>query len=59
MQSDDPGQPAHPAETAPQPPPSHDGSGQGAASACARMKLQREALAGQLPAEPVHEPDAA
>jgi hypothetical protein len=58
MQSDDPGQPAQHAEPSPEPPPGEEGSGQGAASACARMKLQRELLAGQKPVEPVHEADA-
>jgi len=54
MQSDDPGQRAQPDAIAPQqqqPPPG--GSGQGAASAYARMKLLREHQAGQQPVEPV------
>jgi hypothetical protein len=57
MQAKDPALPARPGETAPQEPLSQGGSGQGAASACARMKLQREDQAVQQPAEPVADVD--
>ena len=56
MQSEDPGQRAQPDAGAPQQQPPPSGSGQGAASAYARMKLLREHQAGQQPVEPL--PDA-
>jgi hypothetical protein len=52
MQSNDPVQRAHPEAGAPPQQPSHGGSGEGAASAYARMTLQREQQAGQQPAAP-------
>ena len=62
MQSNDPGQQARP-DPPPPPPqqqqqqqqPSQGGSGEGAASAYARMKSQLEQLAGEQPAEPLRD----
>jgi hypothetical protein len=58
MQSEEPVEQPLPPECAQQPPPEAGGSGQGAASAYARMQSQLELKAGRRPAEPEAEPDA-
>jgi len=55
MQSNDPVQRVRPEADTPPQQPSPGGSGEGAASAYARMTSQREEQAGQQPAAPAPE----